>query len=419
MTKSLGILKWSLISVALVLSVGVLALAGFAVIPPKPYPPPRPALPDQSAFQLDEKVGWYDLDDGSRQLISWGADGSLTLTNFQTVRNYYFLPKTADEFTWVDHRKKLEYPLRFQRGDGGAVAGFTWVTEDGAKHSAQRHEDIGYRQSEARFSNGGVELAGLLLSPLTPGPHPAVVFIHGSGASDRDMLWYFQMGDYLAQRGIVVLLPDKRGCGRSKGLWQTSSFDDYAGDALAAVRHLRETYPEPLTKVGLIGMSQGGWVAPLAATKSSDVDFIVLFSGSVTPLMETALYELDLDMCDAGCPGWLVPLAKPIFMRRTERRTPDFWRINGAFDPLPYWKQLAVPALVMNGEKDRNVPVAKSLARLEEIRKHNPKAAITVRIYPDSGHGIDDSKTHWTRTDALQEMAGWIGQVSREDPAAP
>jgi dienelactone hydrolase len=413
MTRFLKLLRWSLILVAMVPVAGALVLAGVALIPPKPYPPPRPDLPDQTAFQLDEKVGWYSLDDGTRQLITWGADGSLTITNFQTIRNYYFLPKTADQFVWVDHRKKLEYAVLFQRAAGGAITGFTWTTPDGTRHSAQRLEDFAYRQSEAHYANGDVELSGVVLSPLSPGPHPAVVFIHGSGVSDRDMLWYLQMGDYLAQRGVAVLLPDKRGCGKSKGQWQTSSFEDYAGDALAAVRYLREHHAAETEGIGLIGMSQGGWVAPLAACKSRDVRFIVMFSGSATTLMHTARYELVTDMRASGCPRWLVPLGEPVFLRRTLRRTPDFWRINGAFDPLPYWRQLSVPALVMNGEKDKNVPVADSLARLEEIRKENPKAAFTIRVYRDSGHGIDDPKTKWTRTEALEAMAEWIGRVAR------
>lgn len=405
--------KWLAIAVASLLALGALALLGYALIPPKPYPPPRPAIPDQSAFKLDEKVGWYALEDGSRQLMTWGADGSLTLNNFQTVRNYYLLPKTADEFVWVDHRKKLEYPVLFQRDASGAIAGFAWTTPDGARHSAERVEDAGYRQSQARIANGDVELAGVISWPLTPGPHPGVVFIHGSGVSDRDLMWYSQMADFLARQGVAVLLPDKRGCGRSGGRWQTSSFEDYAGDALAAVRCLRESRPGQLEGIGLIGMSQGGWIAPVAACESPDVAFIILFSGSAVPLSETADYELATDMRDKGCPGWLVPVLAPAIDRHSRQRTPDFWRINGAFDPLPYWQRLSVPALVLNGEKDKNVPVARSVARLEEIRNQNPKAALTIRVFPGSGHGIEEPGTHSTRPEALQAMADWIGQVAR------
>lgn len=158
-------------------------------------------------------------------------------------------------------------------------------------------------------------------------------------------------------------------------------------------------------------MSQGGWVAPLAASKSKDVGFIILFSGSATPLMDTADYELATNMRDKGCPRWMVPLLAPAINQRSQRRTPDFWRINGAFDPLPYWKQLSVPALVLNGEKDKNVPVAQSLSRLEEIRKENLKAAITIRVYPDSGHGIEEPNGRGTRVGAYEAIADWIGQI--------
>ena len=308
MSRCRKTLKWLLISLAMVPLAAALVLAGVALIPPKPYPPPRQAIPDESAFKLDEKVGWYSLDDGSRQLVTWGADGSLTINNFETVHNYYLLPKSADEFVWRDHSKKLEYPVHFQRGAGGEITGFSWTASDGVQHSAKRLDDFGYRQSEVRFANGSVELAGLLLTPLSPGPHPAVVFIHGSGVSDRDLMWYSQMGDYLAQRGVAVLLPDKRGCGKSMGQWQSSSFEDYAGDALAAVRYLRESYPGELEGIGLIGMSQGGFIAPLAASESADVRFIVSYSGSAATLTDTVRHEIATDVRDSGAPRWLVSL---------------------------------------------------------------------------------------------------------------
>lgn len=414
--KPRSILKWSLIPVGVlpVVLAGLLAWAAF--VPPTRYPPPRPAIPDQSAFRLDEKVGWYALDDGTRRLVTWGADGSLTINDFRAVRNYYLRPRTADDFVWVDHLRKLEYPGSFQRDAAGAISGFAWTTADGVRHAATRVPDEGYRQSDVRFANGEVELSGLLLSPLSAGPHPAVVFIHGSGVSDRDILWYSQMGDHLARNGITVLLPDKRGCGRSKGRWETSSFDDYAGDALAAVSYLREHEPVRPDAVGLIGMSQGGWVAPLAASRSRDVGFVVVFSGSATPIRHTARYELEVDMRDSGCPRWLVSIAAPAFMRRIANRTPDFWRLNGAFDPLPLWRRLEVPALVLNGELDKNVPVAESVALLERVRQESPGVAITIHVYPGTGHGISDDQTRRLRPDALGAMVDWIGAVAERAP---
>ena len=203
-------------------------------------------------------------------------------------------------------------------------------------------------------------------------------------------------------------MPDKRGCGKSGGEWLFSSFDDYANDALAAVDFLESVPAINPEQIGLIGMSQGGFVLPLAANKSKKVRFLVSFSGSATTIEKTLRFEVSEEIKDGGAPGWLVPLIEPIFSRRAKKRNGDFWRINGSFDPLPYWRKLSIPALVINGKKDKNVPVKESIAILETVRKENKNAEITIQLYENSGHGLEDPRTHWTREDCLAAMAKWI-----------
>lgn len=412
MRWTVRIVQWSAAALAGLALLAALALAWVAFVPPKLMVPAPRSVPDHSAYALDEKVAWYSADDGTRWMVTWGADGDLTLTDMKKVQNYYLLPVTSDRFTWRNHKTQEDYPVEFRRGPEGGVTGFGWTTPDGRTHSAARLPDDAYHQSEVRFTNGEVPLAGLLLEPVSPGSHPAVVFIHGSGVSDRDMLWYLQMADYLARREIVVLLPDKRGCGKSGGQWHTSSFQDYAEDALAAVKYLRQLPSVDPRGVGLIGMSQGGWVAPLAAAQSDEVAFIVSYSGSAAPLRDTVCHELSCDIRDSGVPRWLVPVVEPAVHRRVLKELPDFWRINGAYDPIEYWRRLCVPALVLNGREDKNVPVAASVARLEAVRRPNPKADITILVYEGSGHLIEDPGTKWTREEALQTMADWIHRAA-------
>lgn len=405
------LLKILFLVLAAVILVGGLILAGIALIPPTPIQPELRSIPDQTVFKLDEKVGWYRLDNGSYQMVTWGSYGGLTINDFAAVKRGYLTPVTKDIFTWKPYREKVEYQVRFQYDPEGRIIGMNWSTAAGRQRIAKRLNRYGYHQTEARFHSGSVELVGLLMTPYSPGTHPAVVFIHGSGKSIRDYHWYLHMADHLARHGIAVLLPDKRGCGKSGGEWLYSSFNDYADDALAAVDFLAGFPDINPGKIGLIGMSQGGFVLPLAAAKSKKVRFLVSFSGSAVTIEKTMRFEISEDIKDKGVPGWLVPLIEPIFFRRAKKWNGEFWKINGSFDPLPYWRKLSIPALVINGKKDKNVPVNESVTILETVRRENKNAQITIQLYDDSGHGIEDPRTGWTREDCLALMVKWINKV--------
>ena len=80
---------------------------------------------------------------------------------------------------------------------------------------------------------------------------------------------------------------------------------------------------------------------------------------------------------------------------------------------LPYWLKLSVPALVLNGELDQNVPVKKSVAILEAVRRQNRKAEITIQVFSGSHHGLEDPRTGEIREDSFSSMAAWILRVTR------
>lgn len=142
------------------------------------------------------------------------------------------------------------------------------------------------RHVEIAFENQsqGLSLAGLLFVPEGDGPFPAAVVIHGSGTSRRDNGWYLTLAKHLQDSGIAVLLPDKRGSEKSEGDWSTSGFQDLATDTLAAIAHLRAQQSVPLSGIGVIGMSQGGWIAPLVVSQEDDLAFLVSIVGSVVTI---------------------------------------------------------------------------------------------------------------------------------------
>ena len=142
-----------------------------------------------------------------------------------------------------------------------------------------------YRSEEVVFVNrtDSITLQGTLTMPESSGPFRAVILLSGSGPNDRDeLIWghrvFLVLADYLTQQGIAVLRYDDRGVGRSGGNYDEATFENFALDALAAFEYLK-TRPEiNQDHIGFIGHSEGGAIAPLAASKSGEVSFIVLMA---------------------------------------------------------------------------------------------------------------------------------------------
>ncbi len=144
-----------------------------------------------------------------------------------------------------------------------------------------------YRSAEVAYRNEAakIKLAGTLTLPRGKGPHPAVLLITGSGAQDRDETIlghkpFWVLADSLTRRGIAVLRVDDRGVGGSELGPPNPTSMDFVEDALAGVRFLKARKDLDPKRLGLIGHSEGGLIAPLAATRSKDVGFIVMLAGT-------------------------------------------------------------------------------------------------------------------------------------------
>ena len=263
---------------------------------------------------------------------------------------------------------------------------------------------------EISFTNAaqGPELSGLLFTPEGVGPFPAAAIIHGSGPSHRDSYWYLTLSRYLSKSGIAVLLPDKRGSEKSKGDWRTSSFEDLATDTTAAVQYLMGIPSVDPARIGVVGLSQGGWIAPVAAVKSQDISYVVNMVGPAVKTYEQLLYEERYNIEEMGfLPFVSKALAYPstYFIRKVPLK--DFYGAVGNFDPIPYWRDVAVPALVLYGSEDTNTPTAESVKRLEALKKSN----IAVKVYDGSGHGLEDPVgrgRNLIRDEALADIARFV-----------
>lgn len=405
--KLAKIAKGLLFLSAALLLIGVVAWIGLMVWPVDEYTPEARNLVDESAYNLEEKVGWYSWDDGSHRMITWGAENGLILNRFDDIAQSDLKAVSSDTLMWI--RKPEDIAVIVDRDSKGKLTGLSWV-EANELHHAERLEHYQYDQQQVRFNNGDVQLNGLLMTPVGDGPYPAVVFVNGSGVSHHEVFWYLYQADFLAKQGLVVLLPDKRGCGKSVGQWHTAGMNDFAGDAVAALNLVRNLPGVDSNRVGLLGLSQGGMIAPLAAGLSPDVDYVIDVSGCATSFDFQIKHEIANDMRADGWPNFLVALAVPAFTRRAEKSRPIWWEKNGEFDPMDYWRNLSIPGLIVFGgeDEDQNVPVKRSLSRIDSALTANSDLSIDVKVFEGSGHAMGDPDTGWIRQEYLDFLARWI-----------
>ena len=148
--------------------------------------------------------------------------------------------------------------------------------------SPQRRYLMAPIEQDMVFHSEDTALAGTLILPNTPGPHPAVVFVHGSGQVVRDD--DRSLAAHFVSQGFASLIYDKRGCGASGGNWLDlldieQSFPLLAKDAAAGLRFLQEQVDIDAGQTGYYGFSQGGWLGPLAASSTPDAAFVICVSG--------------------------------------------------------------------------------------------------------------------------------------------
>ena len=281
------------------------------------------------------------------------------------------------------------------------------------------------RREDVRFSNGDVQLAGTLISPTTQGPHPAVILVHGSGAADRESLLPFAR--LLIRRGMAVLAYDKRGVGGSTGDWNKASFDDLAGDVVAAFEYLKTRRDVQRTQIGMLGWSQAGWVMPLAAARAKALAFLVSLSGAGISGAETTIDQARNEMAANGLrppmidqvvelmrlqyeflgtgQGWnqYVAARERIVARMGGNppeafpSTPDhpylqFIRPLVLYDPAPALRQLRLPVLALFGELDNNIMAEKNRTAWEVALKAGGHSDYTLRILPTANHALLEAK---------------------------
>ncbi|MGH9797359.1 MAG: alpha/beta hydrolase, partial [Candidatus Polarisedimenticolia bacterium] len=279
-----------------------------------------------------------------------------------------------------------------------------------------------YRVEEVRFRSGGIELAGSLHLPRRAGGAvPALVVVHGSGRQTRKEPAFFAR--LFARRGFAALAYDKRGSGASTGELYEARYEDLADDAVAAIELLGRRPGIDPRRIGILGFSEAEWVAAVAAAGSHGLAFLTIVSPSGRSPAEQVAYELEAslraegfdeptvsraallnrrlleyqrhatdaealrrDLAAARTEPWFGPAELPGELYAPEDYA--WWRAVMDFDPIPVWRRVACPVLLVSGGLDLKSPVRDSQDRIRRALLEGGNSRFTGRVFDAAGHGL-------------------------------
>lgn len=264
---------------------------------------------------------------------------------------------------------------------------------------------------ELRVSNGDVSLA----ATFSPAGERVIVALHGAGEGTKDAALYAHLHELLPPAGIGVVTFDRRGEGESTGDSSRGRFELQVEDALAVVRAI------DAERVGLWGISQGGWIGPLAAAVSDEIAFLVLIASTGVTPSEQMFYAVERQLRLAGYGEGVVERALELRRRfedwvHTRAPEPDeqlaadlwagldepwwgqvwlpprlldeesvrLWIEEMDFDPRPVFAQVRVPTLLFYGEADSWTPVEPSIEAWRAARG----SEVEIVVVPEAEHDL-------------------------------
>lgn len=418
---------------------------------------------------LQAYCGVYHLDAGHTlsidRFINDNGEGVMLWTDHHTGAVRRMFQKSAGEFSigpGFNTRDPIQQTFRFIRDGDMRVVGLTASSIEGedvfARKALTREEDVVFHQ-------GSATLKGTIIHPEGPGPHPAIVLLHGSGPLTR-----YSFGPYprfFNALGLAVLVFDKRGTGDSTG-WRidastgapeklsSSYYPDYLlADATAALNHLC-TYPgiDP-DRIGFWGSSEGGMLSTQIAARSSEVAFAINSSGFMGPLWQTLLYQVEINMRARGCSQTDIEQALEFnrfsldvartgngfntFLERRENLVQGGkeawigWYIGEysslsqmrwswdhilSFNPIPALSEVNCPTLGVFGEFDLSTDATTApVAMHDAILAGDGNKDVTVRVFPNASHSLmekyafdDQSQGNRMAPGVFDLLREWITQ---------
>jgi fermentation-respiration switch protein FrsA (DUF1100 family) len=348
-----------------------------------------------------------------------------------------------------------------------------------AKRPQEPKPPFPYKVEDVSIKNesAGVTLSGTLTLPEAGSSFPAVLLINGSGPGNRDEEIFghkpfLVVADYLTRKGIAVLRYDKRGIGKSTGNYTKATTQDFVTDALAAVDYLSSRKEINPKKIGLIGHSEGGLIAPLAAVQSNKIDFIVLMAGPGLPGEDILKMQSELILKANGAnEGYIQKISelngkvysliktekdstqlrekledlfenfindlpeneraslgkdpKKIFETQINAITSPWFKYFLTYDPRPTLRKVKVPVLAIDGSKDLQVPPKEDLDAISKALSEGRNKNYTVEELDGLNHLFQTANTgspsEYAKIEetiapkALKIIGDWILKIVNEE----
>jgi len=337
----------------------------------------------------------------------------------------------------VFNQRGQSFPMNLSREE---------IEKAGSNRPQEPKRPFPYRSEDVIFENKQAEilLAGTLTMPEQAGTYPAVVLISGSGPQNRDEELmghkpFLVLSDYLTKNGIAVLRFDDRGTAASTGNFGTATSVDFATDVASAVQYLQSRPEIDKSKIGLIGHSEGGIIAPMVAGDSDDIDFIVLLAGtgirgdklllaqqaligeasgmSPNQLAENELISkkaFEIILKEQGeeemkgeirnymtqvfrnIPAGNIPggMSEEEFVTAQVNQLSSPWmQYFIKYDPAPALEKVSCPVLAINGEKDLQVPPKENLEAIKAALTKGGNTNVTTLELPGLNHLFQEAET--------------------------
>ncbi|HXD94156.1 MAG TPA: alpha/beta fold hydrolase [Bacteroidia bacterium] len=350
-----------------------------------------------------------------------------------------YLGAVKNDSTIIGHLKQSgqSFPLNLSRGE---------LEKDKVLRPQEPVKPYPYYTEDVTFQNkkANITLAGTLSLPKQEGNFPVVVLITGSGPNNRDEEVaghkpFLVLSDFLTKNGIAVLRFDKRGIAQSKGNYNTATTVDFASDVEAAVNYLLTRKEINKNKIGLMGHSEGGIIAPMVAVQNKNVKFIVLLAGTGIPggqllllqqellgramgvseadlqkekTINTAAYniitkstddqKLKTDLSSYYTQAYKdnpipdssksMSISDMVNFQVTALMTP--WRIYFIkYNPAPTLQKVKCPVLAIGGDKDLQVPATINLEAINTALTKGGNKNVTIKQLPKLNHLFQECTT--------------------------
>lgn len=306
-------------------------------------------------------------------------------------------------------------------------------------------EPLPYLSEEVSISNADetISLSGTLTLPDSTGLFPAILLIAGSGPNDRDETLFghkpfLVISDYLTRHGFAVLRYDKRGVGKSTGNFDKATLQDFADDAALAVNYLKQRKEIDVKKIGLLGHSEGGIIAPMVASEETGIHLLMLLAAPGTTGIEVILDQNEISMQQQRMEpeniekiqqlnremfesmlSWdgsenhrtalrdklqhiweqlpillTMKINKDAYLRgQFNAMIKPGYRSFLAIDPATYLGKVSCAVFAINGENDQQVPAEKNITAIEKALKEGGNHQVQTKIYPVLNHLFQESTT--------------------------